>query len=649
MAIVWGNTANGLGKLGIDVRVTDYVTDVKVVVEVWLATKGPCIDRNTEKKHTVTSTDTLTSIARKYGLDGWWTLYNYNKDTISDPNIIRDGQIVKIPPDPNTFYYNAGPNVTAATNSLGPSGEINHPYSTEWSASNQTRLYAYEYRHNKAASDVTHKVYAKLTNAPYAGGTVYANTSYTVPKLRAYTIKFDVNGGVNGPSSITKYHGLDITIPKTVPTRSGYSFLGWTDDKSSYLEGEPLIGPGSTYNINANVTLTAIWRQIEFTIKFHPNGGTGAPSDKTKYYGDDLLLDRGTDVPRREYHNFLGWSLSPYSTVVKYDAGASITEDASVTLYAVWEVGYVVPKIRNAKVSRCNADGVLTDEGTYAKVSFDWECYRIDGDTNEASHIWYEYVEVGQKHKWNMSEEDINGLDGHAEFIVGDGKLDIEKSYSILVCIYDKIDMSYTTLTVHNLKFPVDVLRGGNGVAFGKPATEPGKMDIAYDVILRFGIDTNTGEYITRRLIDLIHPLGSVITLYPNPQDLKEVVTDGKTHYKLTEDCAIHPNNVYPGTIWERIAESFLWACDDAGGIGVMGGSKTKTLSTANLPKHSHSIPVAIETTGSITLATSKNLYRNQKQTTSFEGSLTTETAGSGTELNIMPPYVQVAMFRRVG
>ncbi len=50
------------------------------------------------KTHTVASGDTLSGIAKQYGLDDWKVLYEANKETIGDnPNAIRIGQELKIP------------------------------------------------------------------------------------------------------------------------------------------------------------------------------------------------------------------------------------------------------------------------------------------------------------------------------------------------------------------------------------------------------------------------------------------------------------------------------------------------------------------------------------------------------------------------
>ena len=43
-------------------------------------------------------------------------------------------------------------------------------------------------------------------------------------------------------------------------------------------------------------------------------------------------------------------------------------------LYAVWELGYVKPRIVNVSITRCNSEGVASDEGQNGLIIFDWEC-----------------------------------------------------------------------------------------------------------------------------------------------------------------------------------------------------------------------------------------------------------------------------------
>ena len=85
-------------------------------------------------------------------------------------------------------------------------------------------------------------------------------------------------------------------------------------------------------NANSSVTIKAL---DSYTISYDANGGEGAPSAQTKYYGQSLTLS--STKPIRTGYSFLGWATSS-SGNVSYSAGASYTNNSSVTLFAVWKI-----------------------------------------------------------------------------------------------------------------------------------------------------------------------------------------------------------------------------------------------------------------------------------------------------------------------
>ena len=71
-----------------------------------------------------------------------------------------------------------------------------------------------------------------------------------------------------------------------------------------------------------------------FTVTFNANGGTDAPSNQTKKYNEALTLSEKT--PKRTGYSFVGWATEANSFDVKYASGAKYTNNADVTLFAVW-------------------------------------------------------------------------------------------------------------------------------------------------------------------------------------------------------------------------------------------------------------------------------------------------------------------------
>ncbi len=166
------------------------------------------------------------------------------------------------------------------------------------------------------------------------GGTYSANaavTLYAKWQIITYTVAYNPNGGTGAPGNQTKTYGTNLTLSGTRPTRTGYTFLGWATSAS----GSVAYQPGGTYSSNAAVTLYARWQINTYTVAYNANGGSGAPASQTKTYGTNLTLS-GTR-PTRTGYTFLGWATSASGSVA-YQPGGTYSANASVTLYAKWQI-----------------------------------------------------------------------------------------------------------------------------------------------------------------------------------------------------------------------------------------------------------------------------------------------------------------------
>lgn len=118
-------------------------------------------------------------------------------------------------------------------------------------------------------------------------------------------------------------------------------------------------------------------------------------------------------------------------------------------------------------------------------------------------------------------------------------------------------------------------------------------------------------------IIDCILPVGMIIQLYSHAD----------------------PNDMYPGTTWVRLENTFLWGCDETGSIGTTGGEKTHTLTTAEMPEHSHGSVYSQHASGT----KDKAWYTTSGSSVAY-GAVAT---GGGAAHNNMPPYTQVSIWRR--
>ena len=137
---------------------------------------------------------------------------------------------------------------------------------------------------------------------------------YGTPAPPSYTLTIDANGGsYSGSTSITKEKGETYTL--STPSRSSYSFSGWTTSGSDWS--------GNTFTFNSNGTAKANWTYVpptpQYTLTVDLNGGTyNGPSSYTRNEGSTINLSnystptRSTDyyTDREVSYRFKRWSWS---------------------------------------------------------------------------------------------------------------------------------------------------------------------------------------------------------------------------------------------------------------------------------------------------------------------------------------------------
>lgn len=131
------------------------------------------------------------------------------------------------------------------------------------------------------------------------------NREYTANwKAIDYTITYDLKGGSieNANKNPDKYtiESNDITLNN--PSRTGYTFAGWTDSNGDTPQTEVTIAKGST----GNKSYTANWTPVSYTISYSLNGGIVASANSDTYTIESNTITLNN--PTREGYSFKGWS-----------------------------------------------------------------------------------------------------------------------------------------------------------------------------------------------------------------------------------------------------------------------------------------------------------------------------------------------------
>ncbi|MCR4562163.1 MAG: InlB B-repeat-containing protein [Bacilli bacterium] len=120
-------------------------------------------------------------------------------------------------------------------------------------------------------------------------------------------------------------------------------------------------------------TISVTYAPLTYTVTYNSNGaGSGqVPVDSTKYVtGASATVLGNTGSMAKSGYNFAGWNTANDGSGTPYSAGSSITMNADVTLYAVWEViTHTLNYDGNGATSgSAPTDSNEYDEGTNATV-----------------------------------------------------------------------------------------------------------------------------------------------------------------------------------------------------------------------------------------------------------------------------------------
>ena len=146
--------------------------------------------------------------------------------------------------------------------------------------------------------------------------------------VNRYTLTFDTDGG-SAIAPITQDYGTAVTAPAD-PTRTGYTFAGWTPEIPAAMPAEDL-------------TIKAKWTVNTYTITYDLDGGTaeGNPASYTVESGAITLAE-----PAKPGYTFTGWSGTDLEGADNLDVTipAGSTGDRSYTAH--WQVNTVYSTLR---------------------------------------------------------------------------------------------------------------------------------------------------------------------------------------------------------------------------------------------------------------------------------------------------------------
>lgn len=226
---------------------------------------------------------------------------------------------------------------------------------------------------------------------------IQPNTENESAPYAIWYIEYNANGGSGAPARQEAQVGQPIVISEQIPTKTGYTFVGWSENMYA-TEPDPYFTPGkSCPGWGYNIVVYAIWQEggssAEMcTLHFDLQGGTA--SDGL----EDITRQRGTIInipnvtPTKNQNVFLGWGNAANENPV-YTQGASYTLNSNATLYAIWK-----------QTSSGGQGGQI--------LNLDWKPYGIKDDGTLGTNMMY-------VHSRQLQPDELNGANVKTEFQLG--------------------------------------------------------------------------------------------------------------------------------------------------------------------------------------------------------------------------------------
>ena len=168
-------------------------------------------------------------------------------------------------------------------------------------------------------------VYAAGATYPVSGTVTTAITLTATWSLNSVTITYNSQGGSsvsNGSVNI----GASITSAPTAPTKSGYTFSGWSDTLTGTLITFPYL-----HGQTSNFSLYAIWVSNSLTITYDALGGSSVTTGSTVTEG---TISIAPTPPTKSNYTFAGWSTTNGGSAISFPYAHGNT--SNFTLYARW-------------------------------------------------------------------------------------------------------------------------------------------------------------------------------------------------------------------------------------------------------------------------------------------------------------------------
>ena len=390
--------------------------------------------------------------------------------------------------------------------------------------------------HNSNGTATCNLSGAFVMNGTYRGysvGTMTVSSTITlptIPRASGLTVPTSVNtgstlSGTVSPSSTSFNHKVILktgsTVRNTISLAAGTTTFSdvvehsWFPSSTSgtvavVLEtysGTTLVA-SVTKNVTANVptsivpsvsALTAVssvtsgtfanlYVQGKTTAKLTATATAGTGSSIASYTFSGSGINTTVTTNTATTSTLQSAGTQTYTVTVKDARGRSASKTVSITVYP-----YATPSFGQPDVKRCDANGNLTESGTYAKYTINSTYASVNGKNTRTVTVAYS-SNGGTSYSAETTLQATTDTANTKTGVYGGGAFAVSSEYVIRFTIKDAYGATKTvTAPLRSAARPINIRSNGKGVSIGAMSTKDAfEVSMAADFNSTVNIDGNT-------------------------------------------------------------------------------------------------------------------------------------------------------------
>jgi hypothetical protein len=274
---------------------------------------------------------------------------------------------------------------------------------------------------------------------------------------------------VTVPHSWSAYN-TSVTISVTLSTYNGSTFIA--SASKNVVANVPSSVTPSISSFTATIAangLSGLYVQGKTTAKLSVSASAGDGADIASY------LYSGPDVYVSTTSNNITTGSIQYSGTLTYTVQVTDTRGRSASaLTQIYVHQYSIPAMGSVSVSRCDANGNLTESGTYAKYTINSTYADVGWKNTRTITVAYS-SNNGVSYSSATTLQAASDTNSYKTGVYGGGVFALANTYLLKFTITDAYGATdFTTKPLLSAQRPINIRSNGKGVSIGGMSTKDG-------------------------------------------------------------------------------------------------------------------------------------------------------------------------------